>query len=454
MQKINLKLFDIDGCLYRYDYERIDDGPYRMIEIKGTPIENWLLKANKELFTDSIAEIKKARFDKVILGYGTNRQSRDIDAWNAEFNELDSLAPALPLVQSHFQNQLDCPVVIDPLLLADIYGSRKNGESYEAILKEKYKKMSSLKHAFTMFDHTKVSLIYTFIHRTATLHPDAQIVADFYDDKHDAILQPILQFFTRNPDLLPRNTTLNLFDYDGRIHRAYKVEGKGDIDTHYDWSLRYLCSKTYFLTNGPHQDRKIKTAEELKKYHEEDHYHAKDHAVAMQIGGNFDVDDFKKFRETEVVKLPSNTTANYHTAIELHDQGLLPKKYVVLPGERENDRHYRLMLLPIRLFISHCGKVNDSNAKFNWSTFFRHSPLTKRFMLLANEFLQQAEDIRNPSELLIQTQTYQQKMLEIMKTVKAKSIGSKDKELLSCFEKIEKQLLQQPMPVERKLAFA
>ncbi len=55
-------------------------------------------------------------------------------------------------------------------------------------------------------------MLYSQIQYMAQQYPDEKINFEFYDDKED-ILKPLYEIFSRNPDLVPANVTLNIKRY-------------------------------------------------------------------------------------------------------------------------------------------------------------------------------------------------------------------------------------------------
>lgn len=332
-------LYDIDHCLYPED------------QYFGHQIEKWLISTNKALFEAQLAEIKKGEHEKVIIGIGTNRQDYMSDKVNSYRG--GSMAPAFPLIQSYLSQQLGNQSLIefDPFLMADIYDRTEvldpnqavvAGGAYRRILTAYNDESQKEQHPRAMFDHSKISLIYAHAHRLATLNPTADCVLDFYDD-NSPILSGIFDFFASYPNLLPDRVTLCLNQYkNGSPVIKYEdaIRGTGRVDSQYDWSVRLMASMSYYFGSGANEDHFIETIEGLKNFHIEDHYHAPGHLMDMRIGTDFNRSKFERLREEITPQsLPSNTkiteTANYTTAVQLYNQGLIPKEHVLSMIEEE-----------------------------------------------------------------------------------------------------------------------
>ncbi|CAM4483128.1 MAG: hypothetical protein LEGION0403_FIIPPAGN_02504 [Legionella sp.] len=243
-----------------------------------------------------------------------------------------SLAPALPLFQNYLSRKLTCDVVIEPFLMADIYGAAKTrhgvdrpidqrncaaGDSYKNILRAQYQQNKDIEHAEWVFDNNKVSLIYAQAHRVASLHPsETSIVIDFYDDS-DGILKRVGNFFSSFPHLLPQNVQLNIKKYNGTSLPVLQkeIQGCGEVDSKYDWSVRFMSSRCYYYDSGASEDTNIDTAERLQEYHEQDHYRSRGHQMEMTVDSiDLNCNQFLKMRSEEISKLtstPGLTTAAY-----------------------------------------------------------------------------------------------------------------------------------------------
>ncbi len=430
-KKINLKLFDIDGCLFHNVRKRKNEDP----------IEKWLIEENQSLLNSLIEDIDKNSYDIVILGYGTNRQSLRQDVANAG----GTCTPVLPILQSYLQNNVQCEVLLEPFLMADIYGNNahanhttfvisnhaspptaknnqmrelaivaeslfirdkemkltaywhtsyqndniasysilleesakdivqelpkvgeqsentdlakkilslfnlaihKNnyaGESYKKLLRYFHKDIKDDEHAFYVFDEYKITLIYAHAHRAAILNQDREIVVDFYDDRKD-ILGALYKTFNGNTQLLPKNISFCLYQYkEGRFgNKIYesKINGTGEIDSRFDWSVRYIAAKNQKFSGGPLAN--ISCSSDLHTYHYNREYTLFGRDIEMYIW-DFDDTEFLNFRgdtkngisamESDPRITESNT---YTTAEELFLEGLIPRQYVLNLSEEKS----------------------------------------------------------------------------------------------------------------------
>lgn len=235
---IKLILFDMDHCIHPGDrYETLSH-------------EKWVIQTNKD-FLDGIAdEINKKKYSKVVVGYGTNRQSHEVDSNPGNKTNGGSSAPTLPLIQGYLASQTQVPVVFDPLLMADVYSDKNAGESHALILKSldiqlKTSKKEETKHPKSLFYYNdKSHILYTHIHRIAGLYPQEDIEVEFFDDGLGH-LENVNELFGRNPDLLSQNVTLKLtrreFGQDPKELRI--IKGTGAVDDEYLWTVHFMATQ-------------------------------------------------------------------------------------------------------------------------------------------------------------------------------------------------------------------
>lgn len=363
-RKINLKLYDIDDCLFHSH------------PAYGThvPIEKWLVETNEPFLSNQVQQIQQEEYDRVIIAYGTNRQDRMIDAWNPG----GTCTPVLPIIQSYLERRVYCEVVLDPFLTADIYGSKPAGTSYVSILKEKFCDSHNEQHSLSVRDRVKISLIYAHAQRVCTLHPDADdIIIDYYDDDHRLLFEAY-DFFYLYPDFLPDNVKLRLYRYHqpaaletdhanllfqpynfinghfkalgyhvrGGVLEDYstpcqydvlhdnRIHGTGKHDHHYTWFVRYLAANFRLGWQV-----KIQSAEELATYHHENGYAHSRRENWEMIVQNSSITQLRHFRDVELPRLDmaeirTTQQSAYTTATALYRAGLIPGEFVI-------DRHYK-----------------------------------------------------------------------------------------------------------------
>lgn len=211
--------FDFDGCLFHIAY----------INSQNRDV----IAHNREFF-DAIKK-ENAAYSPVYTFIGSNRQSKLIDFYN-QF-KAGSCFPAIQAISDYLET------LLDTFLIADIFGDLSDGESFRQAIDPA---AAALNHADWVFDKTKITVIYAQLHRIAAKHPGEAIVFDFYDDKNE-ILKAVTKFFRTNPHLLPPNTTLHTYHYDGGEAKRYgTVESPVDqtniIDINYRQTVKDLVS--------------------------------------------------------------------------------------------------------------------------------------------------------------------------------------------------------------------
>jgi hypothetical protein len=167
------------------------------------------------------------------VGIGTARQSKRYDVWSKYGNNSTSCYGLYAAIADYWG------VELDRFLLADLRGKLDDNTSFERATNPKYKD----KHADWYFDPSKITLLYTKMHRAAVLHPDAEVIINFYDDNED-ILFGLEDFFLDNENLIPKNVTLRLcycFDR-GREYEDHATlvgnEKSLGTDEHYKKTMR------------------------------------------------------------------------------------------------------------------------------------------------------------------------------------------------------------------------
>ncbi len=230
--------FDADNCLFHRGYK-----PTVQDILQGRS-ENQVITANRRLF-DKLKKENRAYGDVIVLD-GSLRQHYEVDILNAVNGDTGSIFVALRAVASELK------ATLDTFLTADIYENEPYGTMFERA-EERFHK-----HAQTEFkqrnverlmkatrkvtcDTTKASTLYAQVHKLATQYPDDTIVFDFYDDKKFEILLPLMQYYQRYPQLLPRNVLLQLNFYEGENDvRISSIQGTGFIDKNFDQSMKQM----------------------------------------------------------------------------------------------------------------------------------------------------------------------------------------------------------------------
>lgn len=213
--------------------------------------ENPLIQHNGVIIEELSKIITASKASEVVFMVGSNRQSQPIDQYNAMHNNTTSCYSALEKICRHFASKhenLNKTFQIDKYLLADTYGETTAGENFDASLNNR----QNYEFSNWFFDESKLTILYAQMHYLASTQPDAKIAYHFIDDRYypadenglldeDDILFDLHAFFSANPDLIPKNVTLNLHFYNGEDYvDIAKIKGKGEVDADYPTSIQRL----------------------------------------------------------------------------------------------------------------------------------------------------------------------------------------------------------------------
>jgi hypothetical protein len=200
--------FDFDGCFANYDFLSTDEKT------------RCIIKSNIDL----INYINKSKNPKIVF-IGSNRQSLLDDRANSASDNRGSCYPALLEVSRQINAKFNS------FLMADLYNDLKDGTTLKQALKYISKKTSlynekKVSKALSRFpnwvhDESKMTLIYAQMHKLAIDHPNDQIQFHFIDDKEE-LLNDLYEYFSKFPELIPKNVTLNLKAYTGPTDRNGK----------------------------------------------------------------------------------------------------------------------------------------------------------------------------------------------------------------------------------------
>lgn len=240
-QLICINGFDHDGCLglpYMNPHE---------IQSMQAPLIQFLNQQKKD-------------YDYDYYMSSSNRQSIRLDCMNA----------------LHNQNNLAFPVVeslaalsggyFDGLLLADITENRKPGYTIYCMKKFALERKINLSECVSdenlyellkenqsgfFLSEDKINIAYAQTHHMASMHPDARIHFNIYDDLYDQVLRELITFYSKNAALLPFNIKLNLYFFNstnneynnistGTPELIHTIYGDGIIDTSYYHTIKIM----------------------------------------------------------------------------------------------------------------------------------------------------------------------------------------------------------------------
>ncbi|KTD45534.1 Dot/Icm T4SS effector [Legionella rubrilucens] len=165
-----------------------------------------------------------AKGDETILLVGSNRQNPHIDFKNGTGTEYPP-GSVFPRMEA-FADQVGG--TFNPFLLTDLETAKPDiGSTYRRFKEKDYlqengsykdkvdpRQLESDGFSLQKDDESKVSLLYAQMQLAAMNHPHDVIEFNFYDDRKD-IAEPLFTFFQKNPELIPKNVTLNVIGYSG-----------------------------------------------------------------------------------------------------------------------------------------------------------------------------------------------------------------------------------------------
>lgn len=234
---IEVYSLDFDGCLANYLY---------------------LSEKNKDILAANqfLLKVMASSSNKKIVFVGSNRQGLSDDYVNSFADERGSCYPAIQLISEVIGASLDY------LLLADIFNDLPSGSSflqaleYIALNNRDYTERVKEKELPNwIHDESKLSLIYAQMHKTALENPKEQIQFNFIDDRED-LLNDLHAYFTKYPESIPKNVTLNLKRYVGPIDKSgvavtqeiidyTPIQGKGTKpDSDYRHTVKMMAAVT------------------------------------------------------------------------------------------------------------------------------------------------------------------------------------------------------------------
>lgn len=228
--------FDFDGCLFNSRFRdrkspgfllKLPDDSGKRAAYHQAMVDA-LFEANAHFFNELSKSTRSAKINKVFLMVGSNRQDCEHDQVNSFQNKTDSCFSALLGLREAFANKWsDITWAVDPYLLADTYGQKPFGHSFDLSIQDEAGELKAM-HARYLFDRSKLSLLLMQTLKAAHDHPDETVYFDFFDD-HDGILTNLGSFYQQNPTLLPANVVLRLNFYNGKEARLVaEVKGQNN----------------------------------------------------------------------------------------------------------------------------------------------------------------------------------------------------------------------------------
>ena len=236
---------DADGCLFNDKYL----------------LDHKLIPGNTALLSHMLHQ---AEYIKLIILVGSNRQSYDLDQHNSIQNKTMSCFVAVKDITNYLSIQLiHQDVWLDRFLMADIYQDLFAGTAFNQAIDP----FHTGPHAETVFDRSKITLLYAQIHKLANDHKGKRILYHFYDDRYD-LLTGLNNFFQNHLEWIPRNVKVNLHFYIGDDPCLFaEFTGTGGLDPHYREHVKWMADLSYvFPISGEGYDT-IKALIHYERYH-------------------------------------------------------------------------------------------------------------------------------------------------------------------------------------------
>lgn len=233
-KRINVRSIDYDGCLSQH---------HKVRDVKK------LIARNKEFLSNIANNIKEEKFDEVITIVGSNRQCHRVDKHCSNRYGTSSAFIAIEHVTEELKKSCpECKFSFDRYLQADAYNDLDDGTSLDSALqsydKENHQYLEEkLSQPHAVRDPTKLSLLYTQMHRIASKHRNDEIIFDFYDNE-EGIISYLTSVFSdpANHFLIPNNVKLRIHQHSREVSgKVMEVQGIGRIDFSYKNSLMEMA---------------------------------------------------------------------------------------------------------------------------------------------------------------------------------------------------------------------
>lgn len=200
--------FDFDGCLANLAF----------LKLKHKEI-NDIIAANSKLF-----DIIKTSPNKKIVLINSNRQAPRDDLANSAADERGSCYQATKAVAAYLNAEFD------GFLLADLYNDLRPGKALKQALKYLAKnnkdytdEVGKEKVFFSLYnwihDTSKLTTVYAQMHELALRHTSDDTFNFYFADDREDLLDELHSYFSKYPQLIPRNIKLCFRHYAGPIDR-------------------------------------------------------------------------------------------------------------------------------------------------------------------------------------------------------------------------------------------
>ncbi|HAT6937706.1 TPA: hypothetical protein JAN57_12285 [Legionella pneumophila] len=215
---ITVKSLDFDQCISHREYkESLQTNDGRKV---------W---DAEKLFNTNKGILSKSNNDPIHVFIGSNRQNLKADLINLNAGAATLFIPVAQelcdFMGATFHPLLVPDLICENAAIGDTYHSalhvmKQNGslDHLNALNSDSLMKLvtlaisGQLNSLYCISDESKFLMLYAQIQYMAQKYPDENINFEFYDDKED-ILKPLYELFSKNPDLIPANVTLNIKRY-------------------------------------------------------------------------------------------------------------------------------------------------------------------------------------------------------------------------------------------------
>ncbi|AMP93442.1 hypothetical protein AXF37_12715 [Legionella pneumophila subsp. pascullei] len=245
---ITVKSLDFDQCISNREYKeslKTNDGR------KVWDAEK-LFNTNKDI-------LSRSNNDPIHVFIGSNRQNLKADLINLNAGAATLFIPVAQelcdFMGATFHPLLVPDLICENAAIGDTYRSalqvmEQNGSlnhlnllNSDSLMKLVTSAISGqLNSLYCISDESKFLMLYSQIQYISQQYPDEKINFEFYDDKED-ILKPLYDIFSKNPDLIPANVTLEINRYlNGKLMDAQfsPILGQGSQQENYQSIVKLI----------------------------------------------------------------------------------------------------------------------------------------------------------------------------------------------------------------------
>jgi hypothetical protein len=232
---------------------------YYSIDYDGT------LDRNLDKFVEWLT---KESEDSVEILNGSSRRTAPLDFANQKRNKNGSCFLDLKKLVDLTNQKISNKAKLNRFTICDLITGQKFGTNYDFVEKWYETKdendntyLQSKKHCFS--DEYKIALILSQLYAINKENPNDTIIFRFIDDRSHDILPVLYSFFSKNPEKIPKNVTLELFQMTGKQLQPFEkpIIGSGDPDTNLPEKLQ--CIAKFYNNEKISDEEKITEAHQL-----------------------------------------------------------------------------------------------------------------------------------------------------------------------------------------------